>query len=173
MLSSSKCCFLQVLLPEHMSYTSYSPCLNSNNYSFKPMKSNTVISDSMWHLLVFYLTWIVYEKFCGNFPSHFKFLHMYVIYPRKNSSSNLKQQLRTTWNLSISLFIIMTQFWYIHTMLEPIVAIIRYTKLLQSPFLLFTLYPYTGQCLHIGGVLYRWCCLCNAQMLWNVFNIKY
>jgi hypothetical protein len=39
---------------------------------------------------------------------------------------------------------------------RPIVAIIRYTKPLQSLFFLFAIPPYTDQCLQIGSVLYRY-----------------
>jgi hypothetical protein len=41
-------------------------------------------------------------------------------------------------------------------MLRPIAVIIRYTELLQSPFFLCAVPPYTGQCLHIGSALYRY-----------------
>jgi hypothetical protein len=41
-------------------------------------------------------------------------------------------------------------------MFRPTAAIIRYTELLQSPFLLSALPPYTGQCLHNGSALYRY-----------------
>jgi hypothetical protein len=38
----------------------------------------------------------------------------------------------------------------------PMAAIIMCAELLQSYFLLFAVPPYTGQCLHIGSVLYRY-----------------
>jgi hypothetical protein len=41
-------------------------------------------------------------------------------------------------------------------MFHPIVGIIRYVELSQSPFLLSAMLPHTGQCLHIGSVLYRY-----------------
>jgi hypothetical protein len=41
-------------------------------------------------------------------------------------------------------------------MFRPIVVIVRYIVLLESPFFLSTIHPYTGQCLHIGSVLYKY-----------------
>jgi hypothetical protein len=41
-------------------------------------------------------------------------------------------------------------------MFQPIVAIIRYTKLLESPFLLSPIPNYTGPCLHTGSAFYRY-----------------
>jgi hypothetical protein len=38
-------------------------------------------------------------------------------------------------------------------MFRPTVAIIKYTEPLHSPLLLSAIPSYTGQCLHIGGVL--------------------
>jgi membrane glycosyltransferase len=39
------------------------------------------------------------------------------------------------------------------------------------PLLLSAIPPYTGQCLHMGGVLYRWV-ICNALIWQNIKNIK-
>jgi hypothetical protein len=46
-----------------------------------------------------------------------------------------------------------TPYVSMYYMFRPSVAIIRYTELLQSPFLLLYL-PYSGQCLRIWSALY-------------------
>jgi hypothetical protein len=51
--------------------------------------------------------------------------------------------------------------WYKYTTrldvlyVSSIVAIIKYMKFIQSPFLLSATPPYIGQCLHNGSALYR------------------
>jgi hypothetical protein len=57
-------------------------------------------------------------------------------------------------------------------MFQPIVAIIRYTELLQSPFLLSTIPAYIGPCLHIGSAFYRYI-VYLMPLRYSVFNIKY
>jgi hypothetical protein len=42
-----------------------------------------------------------------------------------------------------------------YCMFRPTAAIIRYTEPSQSPFFLFAILPYSGQCLHTGSALYR------------------
>jgi hypothetical protein len=41
-----------------------------------------------------------------------------------------------------------------YCMFQPIMAIIKYIELLQSPLLLSAVLPYTGQGLYVGSVLY-------------------
>jgi hypothetical protein len=57
---------------------------------------------------------------------------------------------------------------------RPIAAIMKYTDLLQSPFFLSAIPPYTGQCLRIGSALYKYVVyvmsLCY-KMYW-ILNIK-
>jgi hypothetical protein len=53
-----------------------------------------------------------------------------------------------------------SQYVCTYYMFQPIVAIVRYVELLQSPFLLSDVLPYTGHCF----IVYV-CCLCNALML--------
>jgi hypothetical protein len=54
-----------------------------------------------------------------------------------------------------------------------ILAIIWLTEHLQSPFLLSAVPPYTGPCLHIESVLYRYIVYVVPLCLENVSNVKY